>query len=125
MKSLCRYGWPGNVRELMNVIERSMLLCKTEEISLQDLPSIFQAGESLPEISLQGDFDFASSWQGKTLPQIKEELFDQVEALYLKMILKKTKGRISQAADLAGINVRSLFSKMKKHGIHKENFKSS
>ena len=121
MKALCRYDWPGNVRELMNVIERSMLLCKTEEISLQDLPSIFQAGESLAK--MPGEIDPSRSWQGKTLPEVKEEIFDQVEALYIKMILEKTRGRINQAAGIAGVNARSLFNKMKKHGIRKEDFK--
>ena len=124
MKALCSYDWPGNVRELMNVIERSMLLCKTEEISLQDLPTIFQAGETLPKIPLQGESDLASSWQGKTLPEVKKEIFDEVEALYLKLVLKETRGRINQAAGIAGIDARSLFNKMKKHGIRKEDFKS-
>jgi len=48
MKALCRYDWPGNIRELMNVIERSMLLCKTDEISLQDLPSVFHSEDFSP-----------------------------------------------------------------------------
>jgi two-component system, NtrC family, response regulator AtoC len=123
MKALCCYDWPGNVRELMNVIERSMLLCKTEEISLQDLPTIFHTGESLPKIPLQGEADFTGSWQGKTLPDVKKELYDQIEAMYLKMVLKKTRGRISQTARIAGINTRGLYNKMKKHGIKKEEFR--
>ena len=99
-------------------------LCKTEEISLQDLPTIFQTGEFPPKIPLQGESDLAGSWQGKTLPEVKHEIFDQVEAVYLKMVLKETRGRINQAAGIAGINTRSLFSKMKKHGIRKEDFKN-
>ena len=124
MKALCSYDWPGNVRELMNVIERSMLLCKTEEISLQDLPTIFQSGESLPKIPLQGESDLTGSWQGKTLPEVKDEIFSQVEAMYIRMVLKEARGRINQAAGIAGINTRSLFNKMKKHGIRKEDFKN-
>jgi two-component system, NtrC family, response regulator AtoC len=123
MKALCSYDWPGNVRELMNVIERSMLLCKTEEISLQDLPTIFHTGESLPKNPLIGEIDLTGSWQGRTLPAIKKELVDLLEAMYLKMVLKETGGRISLAAQIAGINTRSLFNKMKDHGIKKEDFK--
>ncbi len=34
LQALCEYDWPGNVRELMNVIERAILLCKTDEIGM-------------------------------------------------------------------------------------------
>jgi two-component system response regulator AtoC len=40
MRALYNYDWPGNVRELMNVIERAMLLCKGDSISIHDLPYI-------------------------------------------------------------------------------------
>jgi DNA-binding NtrC family response regulator len=33
------YSWPGNIRELRNVIERAVLLCQTEEIGLEHLPT--------------------------------------------------------------------------------------
>jgi len=123
MKALCNYDWPGNVRELMNVIERSMLLCKTEEISLQDLPTIFHSNGTLPQISLHNESDLITSWKGKTLPEVKNEFYNQIEAMYLSMVLKETKGRLNRAAEIAGINTRSLFSKMKKHGFKKEEFK--
>ena len=38
LQALCCYDWPGNVRELMNVIERSILLCKSNEVTVHDLP---------------------------------------------------------------------------------------
>ncbi|MGC8719204.1 MAG: sigma 54-interacting transcriptional regulator [Thermodesulforhabdaceae bacterium] len=38
MKCLMEYSWPGNVRELENVIERAMLLCSNNVITLADLP---------------------------------------------------------------------------------------
>ena len=44
IRALCRYEWPGNVRELMNVIERAMLICKTDQITPNDLPSVFNNG---------------------------------------------------------------------------------
>ncbi len=123
MKALCSYDWPGNVRELMNVIERSMLLCKTEEISLRDLPTIFHTGGNLPKISITNEQDLLNSWQGKSLPEVKEELVDQIEPIYLTMVLKEARGRINRAARIAGITARSLFNKMKKYGIKKEDFK--
>ena len=38
MQVLCEHRWPGNVRELRNVIERAVLLCKSETIPLDALP---------------------------------------------------------------------------------------
>jgi transcriptional regulator with PAS, ATPase and Fis domain len=39
LNALSNYKWPGNVRELENVIERSVIVSKTEFIELNDLPS--------------------------------------------------------------------------------------
>ncbi|MEK7805968.1 MAG: sigma-54 dependent transcriptional regulator, partial [Planctomycetota bacterium] len=38
MEALCAYHWPGNVRELENVVERAIVLCKKNTISVEHLP---------------------------------------------------------------------------------------
>ncbi|MCP4511791.1 MAG: sigma-54-dependent Fis family transcriptional regulator, partial [Fuerstiella sp.] len=38
MHAMQQYQWPGNVRELVNVIERAVVLCKSDRITLGDLP---------------------------------------------------------------------------------------
>src|SRR5579864_5497524 len=38
MAALERFDWPGNVRELKNALERSLVLCRGEEIGVADLP---------------------------------------------------------------------------------------
>src|SRR4029077_2766798 len=38
MAAIERYDWPGNVRELKNALERSLVLCRGEEIGVPDLP---------------------------------------------------------------------------------------
>jgi two-component system response regulator HydG len=38
MTALCNHEWPGNVRELQNCMERAVVLCRTQEISVVDLP---------------------------------------------------------------------------------------
>lgn len=122
MNALCRYDWPGNIRELMNVIERSMLLCRTGEITMDNLPSVFHAG--VADASQQQPRQMApESWQGKKLADVLGETQDRVEDLYLQMILQQTHGRIREAADLAGITSRSLYTKMKKYGLEKETYK--
>lgn len=124
LSALCRYDWPGNVRELMNVVERAILLCRTQEIGMAELPNFFHGdvavnGANWPGVMLETD-DLLS----KTLPEIQQEVIDQVERIYLERVLSKTKGRINQAARIAGIHSRGLYNKMKRLGLRKEDFKS-
>lgn len=121
--ALCKYEWSGNVRELMNVIERAMILCKTDEITLNDLPHTFHKND--PDISaFLGDGGrFPGSWSGKTLHEVKQEVIEQIEKTYLEMVLIKTNGRIAQAARIAGIHPRGLYDKMKRLDLRKEAYK--
>ena len=123
LEAICNYSWPGNIRELINVIERAVLLCKSEIISLNDLPSTFQESFSeMPSLPNLQNID-TSAWTGKTLAQVKEEVLNRVEKRYIEMILKKTRGKVGAAAEIAGIHPRGLYGKMKKLGLDKANFK--
>lgn len=123
LQSLCGYDWPGNIRELMNVIERAILLCKTDTIGIVELPHVFQADASVLNGAPPGFRIDKTAWADKTLPEVQKEIMDQVEKLYLEQVLKKTRGRMDQAARIAGIHPRGLFSKMKRLGLRKEDFK--
>jgi len=39
MTALTEYRWPGNVRELENVIERLVVTCRNESVTIEDLPA--------------------------------------------------------------------------------------
>ncbi|MBU0993571.1 MAG: sigma-54 dependent transcriptional regulator [Proteobacteria bacterium] len=131
--ALCRYNWPGNVRELINVIERAMLISKTDEITLNDLPSIFfHTDHSLIEDiitirdGLPGNLsELETNWEGKMLQEVKNEVMEHIERLYLTIMLKKTKGKVGEAAKISGIHPRGLYSKMKQYNIKKETFKAN
>ncbi len=123
MLALCNYDWPGNVRELMNVIERAMLLCKTDEIGIDLLPNVFHNGMPSLERFLPGDNLNGDNWLDRPLPQLQKDIMDQIERIYLQHVLTKTRGRIDQAARVAGIHPRGLYNKMKRLGLRKENFK--
>jgi DNA-binding NtrC family response regulator len=124
MEALCQYPWPGNIRELMNVIERAVLLCRSDTISIDNLPNTFQgkgsASQSRPLLNDLG----MDSWKDKTLAQVKEQVLRLVEKQYLEMILEQTRGRVGKAASIAGIHPRGLYGKMKKLGLDKTDFKS-
>ena len=123
LTALCRYNWPGNVRELMNVIERAMLLSKTDEITLSDLPEIFRKETSL-ESPGPADIDVAiAEWKNQTLAETVRKVSDQVEKQYLEMVLHQTKGRIGETAKIAGLHPRGLYNKLKRLNLRKEDFK--
>jgi len=125
LQALCSYDWPGNVREIMNVIERAILLCKTDTIGIVDLPHIFQNDVSVLNNNVKGVCLESIEWTEKTLPEVQKEIKDQVDKLYLEQVLKKTRGRIDQAARIAGIHPRGLFTTMKRLGLRKEDFKKA
>ncbi len=125
MNALCNYSWPGNVRELMNVVERAMLICRGNEISMSDLPTVLQDNLETNRIPGSVGNDPAVDWRGKTLSEVKKSAIEEIERSYLTMILMETRGRIGDAARISGIHSRSLFNKMKKFGLKKEDFKQS
>ncbi|MCD6298817.1 MAG: sigma-54-dependent Fis family transcriptional regulator, partial [Deltaproteobacteria bacterium] len=93
-------AWPGNVRELEHIIERILILEDTDIIRTRDLPSFISQRE--------GDFRMFS-----------EELFDlrELEKRYIRFVLRRTKGKKKQAADILGINRKTLGMKTKKYGL--------
>ena len=126
MAALCRYGWPGNVRELMNVIERAMLLCKSDIITLADLPEIFKK-EGRPAFSKTTGTSninlMPAAWQDKTLAETVEAATREVERKYIERVLRRTGGRIDKTARIAGLHPRGLYNKMKRLNLRKEDFK--
>ncbi|MBF0469578.1 MAG: sigma-54-dependent Fis family transcriptional regulator, partial [Desulfamplus sp.] len=121
---MSRYVWPGNVRELMNVIERAMLLCRTDTINPEDLPeSIFNPPGEFNLIPVENQILNTASWENKTLPEVTAEIINHVERIYIEMVLKKVNGRVGKAAKVSGIHPRGLYNKMRLLGIRKEDFK--
>lgn len=123
MEALGAYDWPGNIRELMNVLERAMILCRTNKITLADLPGAFHQRSFLPHELCSSAHKVPASWESKTLAEVRGEVLEQVERAYLEMVLKKTGGRVGKAAAMAGIHPRGLYDKMVRLGLKKEAFK--
>jgi len=111
MELLERYPWPGNVRELQNVMERAVSLAEGEVILPEDLPEEVRKGRVPPiedEIPLDLPFEEA-----------KERWIELFERRYLRELLERTGGNISQAARMAGVNRKTIHRLLKKHGLHK------
>jgi two-component system response regulator HydG len=104
MDLLMRYDWPGNIRELENCMERAVILARGEIIAPADLP--------LPIQALSRDREI----QGLNLPS-GISLQEVEKALILKT-LDDTGGNRSRAAEILGINRRTLQNKLKEYGIN-------
>jgi DNA-binding NtrC family response regulator len=120
------YDWPGNVRELINVVERAMLLCGGEQIGLDDLPEAIS--QSPPKASAASVAALAETLPremlGAPLQEVRKAFVEKLERSYLAALLRETRGRVGQTASRAGITPRSLFEKMKRYGLRKEDFKA-
>jgi DNA-binding NtrC family response regulator len=125
MEALTRYTWPGNVRELINVIERAMLLCEENTITCEDLPqSIVETLRSGCDRSASTALDFPDELFAKPLKEAGKQILEQFERHYFVRLLRETGGRVGKVAAKAKIDSRTLFEKMKQHGLDKQDFRS-
>jgi DNA-binding NtrC family response regulator len=115
LTALENYAWPGNIRELENLIERAYILEESSELTRKSFPDeLFRPHHRqaplFPDTSL-------------SLAEIRRSGIEQIERCYLQDLLHLHKGRINRTATAAGISSRQLHKLMKKHGLHKEDFK--
>jgi len=97
LKLLLNYSWPGNVRELENVIQRAMTLSKHEVILVEDLPAqmVQEKDEDLIEKGVREKYTV-----------------DQLEKEYIKKVLIEVGGNKSKAADILGLDRKTLYRKL-------------
>lgn len=97
-KIMLNYSWPGNVRELENIMERAIILCQNKIIHPEDLPPsmIQQTEENALERALR---------QGLSLDQLEKE--------YIKKVLLQVGGNKSRAAEILGLDRKTLYRKLK------------
>ncbi len=102
MQRLLGYSWPGNVRELQNAIERAVVIAEGD-IETVHLPT-----------EVKGEVRIASRQDGA------ESLDDRLAEIEKGMIIEamtRTGGVQVRAAELLGINQRSLWHRVRKYGI--------
>ncbi|NVL90038.1 MAG: sigma-54-dependent Fis family transcriptional regulator [Desulfobacterales bacterium] len=98
LEMLISYSWPGNVRELEHLVERVLVLENCDVIRPEHLPPFIT--------QRQGEFQVFSN-NGLSL--------QEVEKRYIQFVLHRTNGRRQQAADILGINRKTLAAKIKKY----------
>ncbi|GAB6888231.1 sigma-54 dependent transcriptional regulator [Desulfothermus okinawensis JCM 13304] len=107
MQLLTAYNWPGNVRQLENIIESTVVLTQSHEISAEDLPA------ELKDESRQ--FKSAVDMLPDNI-NLSESL-EKIEAALIKRALVKSNFIQVKAAKMLGISKSLLQYKMKKYNI--------
>jgi formate hydrogenlyase transcriptional activator len=103
------YSWPGNIRELQNVMERSVIVCETENFTV-DERWLSEAPEGT---------DHAIAGLGKMPPAQERQAIEAA--------LAQARGRVSGpsgAATKLGVPASTLESKIRTFGINKHRFKA-
>jgi transcriptional regulator with PAS, ATPase and Fis domain len=87
------YHWPGNVRELENVIQRLVVMVEDDTIDVKDLPSLMRF----------------------SIPNHKglDRTLEQVERDYICKVLASVDGNKTRAAQILGIDRKTLREKIK------------
>jgi len=93
------YDWPGNVRELEHALEHAAIICRQDTITADHLP-----------INMKSIADDNTS--------LLKEADNEPETII--MALKRSGWNKSKAARLLGVNVRTIYRKMKKYNITPE-----
>jgi DNA-binding NtrC family response regulator len=101
------YHWPGNVRELENAIERAVVLARRELLQPDDFPPNVAAGRVKPR-PVQSN---ARRKIDLPFQQAKESAVLTFETEYVRALLDQTRGNISEAARIAGLD-RSNFRRI-------------
>ncbi len=108
-----RYRWPGNVRELRAAIADARLAAVGDRIDANDLPPEVRAGGGA------GPIDLASMSYQQALEASREDATRR----YLEAVLRRTKGKVAQAAEIAGIERESFYRLLRRYAVSPDDFR--
>jgi DNA-binding NtrC family response regulator len=116
MAILKSYSYPGNVRELENLVERAVMLARTETLSVEGFAEL--TGESGPAAGngATEEIDFAAA---------REKAVSAFERRFLLKQLEKHHGNLSSLSQTHHIPRPTLYRLLTKHGIDASRFRKS
>lgn len=96
MQALLDHPWPGNVRELEHVVERAVLMTRSEQVGVEDLGLRARAevGARLEEMKLE-----------------------EAERYLIQRALSRSGGNVSQAAEELGLSRSALYRRLQRYGL--------
>jgi transcriptional regulator with PAS, ATPase and Fis domain len=105
VNALKRYDFPGNVRELRNLLQRAVVRCRDGIIRVEDLNLEILATS------------VAIASRKKPFAPVQPISFGELERTHISDLLEKHGGHRRTVADLLGVTERTLYRKLKQHGL--------
>ncbi len=103
MQKLTNYFWPGNVRELENMVERAIILTSGDVIEPQDIML---------------DYSGVADKPGASSSEIGKMSLSDMESIHIERVLKEQNYNKRSAAEILGISLRTLYTKIYDYKIH-------
>jgi two-component system response regulator HydG len=91
MRRLLEHSWPGNVRELEHVVERLVLLGRSSDVTVPDLPATITAKR-----------EAAAAFAGDVLP------LREIQRTYVAWAFEQLGGRKAHTAEKLGVDIKTL-----------------
>jgi transcriptional regulator with PAS, ATPase and Fis domain len=110
LQELIGYSWPGNIRELKNVLEQASILSENGVIEMQHLPALLKNSSNVVN-NLNDDMAL-------------DDRLELIEKEIITETLRKTGGIQVKAANILGINQRSLWHRIKKLQINVDSIRN-
>jgi transcriptional regulator with PAS, ATPase and Fis domain len=106
MQALTRYAWPGNVRELENVIERAVIVARSDAVT--DVDRFLTASTDQARADLSLPFRDA-----------KARVVEEFERAYIGGVLEAHGGKLTAAAKHADMDPKNFWEKLVRHGFRR------
>jgi DNA-binding NtrC family response regulator len=109
---LMKYEWPGNVRELKNAIASAIILNRSDFLRIDDFHELSGFDAKSDESPLPEE-----------LASARAVVIEQFERRYLADLLRRFRGNVIPAAEVARITPQRFYQMLKKYGMRGDEYK--
>jgi two-component system, NtrC family, response regulator len=104
MEWLRAQPWPGNIRQLRQVIERAVLISRSDELVVGDFKAL-------------SELQAAAASESSTLPAVGSMTLDEMEKAMIAKCMAHYEGNVSRVAEALGLSRAALYRRFEKYGL--------